>query len=197
MLRLAAAFTSAGLPVLPSGIQVNYWPHAPSHMFNEKGTYMVTGATYRKECFFSAPSDLDVLQQLLLELSLQYDWRLEAWAVFANHYHFVAQSPDNPSSLKKFVSHLHSVSARHLNQLYKHPGRKIWYQYWDTRITFQNSYFARLNYVIQNPVRHGIVEKADMYPWCSANWFKQQSTPAYFSTVTNFKTDSVNVLDDF
>jgi putative transposase len=176
---------------------MSYWPHAPAHMFNEKGTYMVTGATYQKECFFSAPSDLDVLQKLLVELAHRYGWHLEAWAVFANHYHFVAQSPTDPTSLKKFISHLHTVSAMHLNQVYKHPGRKIWHQYWDTCITFQNSYLARLNYVIQNPVRHGIVEKATLYPWCSASWFEQTSSPAYFSTVTNFKTDSVNVLDDF
>src|SRR6185295_13265442 len=36
-------------------------------------------------------------------------------------------------------------------------GRQVWYNFWDTKLTFENSYLARLNYVHQNPVKHGLV----------------------------------------
>jgi putative transposase len=158
---------------------------------------MVTGATYQKELFFKEAIELDLLQDLLLKLAENYRWCLEAWAIFANHYHFIAQSPENPQSLRRFITHFHAMSAKMLNQLQNSPGRRVWYQYWDSRITFQNSYLARLNYVIQNPVKHKVVSCANQYKWCSASWFENNATPAYFKAVTSFKIDSINVIDDF
>lgn len=173
------------------------WPHAPLHAFNEKGTYMVTGSTLYKEHHFKKSSDLDYLHDLLLELANQYQWRLEAWALFSNHYHFIAQSPNDPATLRKFVTHLHASSARELNFRHQMSGRKVWYQYRDTQITFQPSYLARLNYVMQNPVKHKIVDCASHYKWCSANWFEMNTTRAYHKAVMTFKTDTVTVEDDF
>ena len=34
------------------------------------------------------------------------------------------------------------------------------------------SYLARLNYVHQNPVKHGLVRVANQYRWCSAAWLE-------------------------
>ena len=55
---------------------------------------MVTGATYLKAPHFRTAERLDVLQRGLLKLAADTGWRLEAWAVFANHYHFIGHSPD-------------------------------------------------------------------------------------------------------
>jgi len=32
---------------------------------------------------------------------------------------------------------------------------ELWYEFWDTHLTFEKSWLARLNYVHQNPVKHG------------------------------------------
>jgi putative transposase len=54
---------------------------------------------------------------------------------------------------------------------------------------------ARLNYVMQNPVHHGLVNDATHYPWCSANWFKEKTPLSFYQTVCSFKIDKVNVID--
>jgi putative transposase len=107
------------------------WIHAPLHLFNETGTYMVIGSTLNKEHFFTSNNDLDNLQNLLLELSKKYQWKLEAWAIFSNHYHFIAHSPDDPKILKKMITHLHASSARELNKTHEAVERTVWYQFWD------------------------------------------------------------------
>lgn len=173
------------------------WPHAPCHLFNTTGTYMVIGATLHKEHFFKTSEQLDFLQAMLFNLAIKYHWSLEAWALFPNHYHFVAQSPNDPTTLRRFVTHLHASSARELNRTQKLPGRKVWYQFWDTQLTYQTSYYARLNYVIQNPVKHQLVNNAEQYPWCSANWFIRNATTSHRTIVLGFKTDAVNVYDDY
>jgi len=52
---------------------------------------------------------------------------------------------------------------------------------------------ARLNYVNQNPVRHGIVPVAENYKWCSASWFAENAPPAFAKAVKSFKIDHVSV----
>ena len=173
------------------------WPHAPLHRFDEKGTYMVTGATYRKEHFYKKPEDLDVLQTNLIQLSQKYNWNLVAWALFSNHYHFIAQTADNPKNLRNFVSEYHIKSSTYINQVDNNPRRKVWYQYWDSHLTYQYSYMARLKYVMHNPVKHGLVSVATNYPWCSASWFEKNYSSAIVKVVNNFKIDKLNVLDDF
>lgn len=173
------------------------WPHAPCHRFNSAGTYMVTGSTFNKQHLFRTFDDLDLLQKIFFELAEKYQWKLEAWALFSNHYHFIARSPENPNNLSPFMRHFHSSTARALNDLHQVPGRVVWYQYWDTQLTYYASYLARLNYVMQNPVKHGRVSAAEMYPWCSIHWFKQHSSSVQRAIVTNMKIDMVNVYDDF
>src|ERR1043166_942376 len=67
----------------------------------------------------------------------------------------------------------------------------------ETRLTHPNSYLARLNYVHQNPVKHGLVRVANQYPWCSAGWFERTARPAQVKTIYGFKTDKLKVIDDY
>src|SRR5437667_10073913 len=77
------------------------------------------------------------------------------------------------------------------------PRRRVMYEFWDTRLTFEKSWLARLNYVHQNPVKHGLVSLANQYPWCSAAWFETNARRAFVRSVYSFKTDRINVPDDF
>jgi putative transposase len=173
------------------------WPHAPVHRICEHGTYMVTAGTLSKQHFFRGKDRLDLLQGKLLEIARQYEWRLEAWAVFSNHYHFVAHSPSNAESLKDFLRDFHASTATSVNRLDGTAGRRLWFNYWETQLTYERSYLARLNYVHQNPVKHGLVPAANQYGWCSAAWLESTATPAQVKTICSFKTDRLRVLDDF
>ncbi|MBX3745646.1 MAG: transposase [Verrucomicrobiae bacterium] len=177
------------------------WPHAPSHRLAEGGTFIVTAGTYRKTRFFAGEERLKGLHDGLLRYAARHDWRLEAWAVFPNHYHFVGHSPvgaeDGAASLTVFLADLHQNSAAWVNRLDDSRGRKVWHNFWETRLTFEKSYFARLNYVHQNAVKHGLVAVANQYRWCSAAWFEREAEPAMVRTIYAFKTDHVKVLDDF
>ena len=176
------------------------WPHAPTHQLTEAGTYFVTAGTYCKRHHFRGPKRLSVLQRGLLKLTNRHGWQLEAWAIFSNHYHFVAQSSPtrhNPNSLSLMLKELHHKTAQWVNDLDKAPSRKIWYNYWDTKLSYQRSYLARLNYVHQNAVKHQLVECANQYPWCSAKWFERTVSTAQVNSVYRFKIDRVQVLDDY
>src|SRR5437588_2532740 len=173
------------------------WPHAPLHRLNSNGIYMVTAATLYKQPLFADPTKLTMLEDGLLALAKKYDWQLEAWAIFTNHYHFVGRQRGESASLKKFLKHLHADSARTLNRLDEKIGRVVWFNFWDTKLTYQRSYLARLNYVHQNPVKHGLVVMANQYRWCSAAWFERTVSPATVKTIYGFKTNKLRIQDDF
>ena len=176
------------------------WPHAPTHQLAEGGTCFVTASTYLKEHHFRGRDRLSVLHRGLLKLVAESGWHLEAWAVFSNHYHFIAHSPPDAtdaSSLLMMLTELHSKTAIWINKLDRSPHRTIWFNYRETRLSYQRSYLARLNYVHQNPVTHGLVLVANLYPWCSAAWFERTASPAQVKSIYRFKTGQVRVEDGF
>jgi REP-associated tyrosine transposase len=174
-----------------------YWPHGARHYLADSGAYIVTAGTYCKVHILNTSEKRTRFCTLLFRLAEKHGWQLQAWSVMSNHYHFVAISPDDASSLQTFINHLHRTSAIGLNKFDETKGRKVWHQYWDSLITFEKSYFARLNYVHTNPVHHGVCDNAELYEWCSASWFRQNAPTSMVNTVFNFKTDSINVKDDF
>jgi putative transposase len=172
------------------------WPHAPSHRLGSAGAYIVTAGTYRKEPLFRSREHLDFLLRQLFECATEHGAALQAWSVFPNHYHFVAAFRDS-KTVSTMVRSFHSITARHLNQADKAPGRRVWYQYWDSHITFQSSYYARLRYVHENAVHHRLVPHASNYRWGSAAWLERNCAPAFRKTVLSFPCDRISISDEY
>ena len=173
------------------------WPHSPVHRLAEAGAYIVTAGTYLKKPVFRGSPGLEYLRDTLLNLAEEYQWNLQAWAVFPNHYHFVALSPAVATSMTQLSRHFHSVTAIQANRWHGTPGRKVWFQYWETQLTYSESYFARLSYVHRNAVHHGVVREPSLYPWCSAGWFQRRAATSFFKRIMAMKIDRVKVEDEF
>jgi len=181
-------------------IRKTSWPHAPAHQLSDSGTYFVTVGTYQKQHHFRGADRLGELHRSLLTVTTKFDWQLEAWAVFSNHYHIVAHSPaaeQGAESLSRMLGLLHEKTAKWVNRLDAAEGRQVWHNFRDTRLTYEKSYLARLNYTHQNAVRHGLVRVANLYPWCSAAWFERTATRAQVKTIYGFKTNTLQVSDDY
>ncbi len=179
-----------------SDIYKNYL-HQPSHLYIQNGTWIITASTYQKMNIFRERYELTMLQKTIFESAYEFRWQLRAWAIFSNHYHLIAVSDEHSSSIDAFIASIHRKSASLINQRHTLPGRQVWYRYWETLLTHQKSYLARLKYVMENPVKHGLVTVASDYPWCSARWFSKTASPKFSSNVNRFKIDSVKVIDNF
>jgi len=173
------------------------WHHAPEHRFLPCAVYFVTASTYRQARLFQSPERLDLLQETLLSEAERYEWNLQAWACFSNHYHFVALAPVNAGSLSSMLRAVHSRTAVVVNRLDGQAGRRVWSQFRDTCLTSERSYFARLNYTIRNPERHGVVKDAREYPWCSMAWFMERAEEGFRRAVMSFDESKVLIADDF
>ncbi|MEP0814302.1 MAG: transposase [bacterium] len=128
---------------------------------------MIKASMLNKQHFYLENSLRDFLHTALLQIASEAGWTLQAWAVMSNHYHFVAEIKD-AAKILQIIGKLHSKTAAEANGHDKAPGRRVWYQYRDTRLTFEKSWLVRLKYVSENPVKHGLVQNAIDYPYCSA-----------------------------
>jgi putative transposase len=121
-----------------SATKLRNWPHSPAHHLREAGSYIVTAGTYKKVPVFKPPDRLTILTNYILGLADRYGFSLQAWAVFPNHYHLVGNS-QLPESLRSLLRHLHSITAIEANKWDGTPGRRVWFEFWETRITFPRS----------------------------------------------------------
>jgi putative transposase len=112
------------------------------------------------------------------------------------HYHFIARSPENALSLKALVQGVHSINAKFVNRMDGIPGRKVWYNYWDSCIQSENSYCARMRYVMMNPIKHGLVHNPEDYPFSSYKYFLENSRPNFQKAVLSCN-ENVQIEDDY
>ena len=81
--------------------EISTWRHSPLHLFIPNSNYIITASTYNKEHIFLGDKYLSLLQDVLFQVIDSYDWELQAWALFSNHYHFIATAPNDAVQLKE------------------------------------------------------------------------------------------------
>jgi putative transposase len=168
----------------------------PPHWFVSNAIYIVTGSILNKQPLLDSEGKRQHFCETLSARAKSLGWALDAWSVMTNHYHFVAGSPENALTLEVLIQGLHSITAKFINVEDGTPGRKVWYNYWDTCIRTEASYYARLQYVMMNPVKHGLVQNPEDYPFSSYRYFLENSEPEFRKEVLVCSEDA-QVLDDF
>lgn len=176
------------------------WPHAPPHRLASSGVYFVTARSRNQHHLLADDRMKDWFQDTLFRVIDEYGWRLEAWCVLSNHYHFIAHSPGREAGgavcLKRMIRKLHAMTTMEINRSDGITGRsRLWQNYRETHLTHQRSYLARLHYVHQNAVHHGLVRVGSDWKWCSARRFKEAVTPAWLKTITSFRYDEIAAKD--
>ena len=142
---------------------IKFYEHNPPHLYCEGGKYFITGATYKHHNYFADDQAKELLLYSIRKGFSNKGWILEDWVILDNHYHLMVDSRNNNEFLQSIMNSIHRYTATWINRRDNYPGRKVWHNYWDTLITYERSYFARLNYLWYNPVKHGYCRYAEDY----------------------------------
>ena len=161
--------------------------HTPPHLFRANATYMLTASIYENVPVIRSDERKVQWRDAFLNSADIYHWRVITWVVLNNHYHATVESPDNPTSLSKFTGSYHKFTSRLWNDADQTPGRKTWWNYWDTCIRSEEDYCNRLYYVFWNPVKHGLAEKPEDYLFSNYRDFLSSQDGIDFSRVNEIK----------
>jgi putative transposase len=190
------------------------YKHNPPHLFAPNAKYMITGAIYRKLPFLKAPEAKRHLLETLFKGCEKYNWSVEDWVILDNHYHVMLNGPDSALNLSKLINEVHKFTALWIkkniimecrngidtvNALQKplHKTTKIFHNYWDSCITYERSYFARLNYIYFNPVKHNYTANAEEYEFGSYRQRFLSQEEGIFNRQKEYPWDNIKVNDDF
>ena len=96
-------------------------------------------------------------------------YRLYACVVMDTHVHLILQPLEETSgSFYSIARIMHGVKSYSANQLRKLSGKKghIWLnESYDRVIRHDDEYLEKLNYIVNNPAKAGLVEKPEDYRW--------------------------------
>jgi len=96
--------------------------------------------------------------------------QLHAWVILPNHYHFLATTGE-PMILLAALGKMHGRTSFRWNNEDGRRGRKVWYNAAETAMKSERHFWATLNYIHHNPIKHGYAEKWQDWPFSSASSF--------------------------
>ncbi len=104
-----------------------------------------------------------VMQSLLIDAWRSADrWRVGRYVIMPDHVHlFCSPNTTPPCALRTWVSYWKALFAKASGE-----GREFWQQnFWDTQLRSHESYTAKWEYVRANPVRAGLVQSSEAWPY--------------------------------
>jgi len=109
-----------------------------------------------------------------------------AFVVMPDHFHWLLQLSGN-KSLQQIVNSLKGRSARKINTIQRGRGRVWQGGYHDRAIRRFEDIEVAANYLIENPVRAGLVSDRRDYPYWGSVWHAHKFGPEGPPTVSSFR----------
>ncbi len=102
-------------------------------------------------------------------------FRADAIVVLPNHLHGLLRLPAGDSEYARRISHTKAIFARNIERgesrclsRTKRGERGIWQRrFWEHAIRDEEDFLAHMNYIHENPVKHGLRENATDWRWSS------------------------------
>ena len=112
-------------------------------------------------------SDLDryELLALLREVTDQVGWQVLCWCLMTTHYHLYVVVPEDVTRVSWALQKVNSVYAREFNARHGRRGHLFGARYTDTVSRSEGHARNTAAYILDNPVRAGIVKRFDEWNW--------------------------------
>jgi len=179
-------------------IEYKTYKHNPPHLFIESAKYFITVSTLGKHPYLKSKEAKWAALDYLSKSLKAFNWELEDWVILDNHIHMMIHAPEKAETLSNVMNNFHRFTAIWLS---KHGiqkiGQKYFHNYWDTCITFEKSYFARLNYIWMNPVKHGYVDSPEKWKFGSYYYRFKEEAEEIKQLMKKYPFDKLKIRDDF
>ncbi|MFK7948276.1 MAG: transposase [Saprospiraceae bacterium] len=137
------------------------------------------------QCILNIPQVATTVSEKLKQYHDKY-YSLIAYCIMPNHVHFLAnferQLLDNEqfrlnheeleyTQLSQVMQYIKGGSAREINLILNNTGNKVWAKdSYDHFIRDDKEFKNVINYILQNPVKAGLVESTDNWKYTYVNW---------------------------
>ena len=146
--------------------------HAPPHFdYEGEKTFLVTAACFEhKPIIGSLPGRMAECENELLRISHDVGNCVFAWCILPNHYHLLLRTAQIAELLKR-LGKFHGSTSFKWNGEDGSRGRRVWFRAVERSMRSERHFYASLNYVNHNAVKHGYVTKWQDWPYSSAKQY--------------------------
>lgn len=150
--------------------------------------YHITQRGNRRQPVFFGDYDHQLYLRILSEQAGRHGLKIWAYCLMPNHVHLIVV-PNSTSGLAQGIGETHRRYTRYINL------REGWTGYlWQGRFASfpleEDHLYAAVRYVELNPVRAGMVQYAEDYPWSSARAHVDRMKPSLLSD--SFLLDTIS-----
>jgi putative transposase len=141
--------------------------------------HFITCSCYRRQPLLGSAQRRDLFLQVLEQVRRRYQFVLIGYVVMPEHVHLLVSEPQqgNPSKVMQavklgFARRVLAQQRRRRNplqaSLFEHVPRHIWQaRFYDFNVWTERKRVEKLRYMHRNPVKRGLVEASEMWPWSS------------------------------
>jgi putative transposase len=146
--------------------------HSPPHLeFEGVVTFIITAACYEHAHIIGTNQQrMAECESKILEICENQKAKIYAWCILPNHYHILVRT-NNIKQLRKELGKFHGRISRQWNLEDNETGRKIWFNFFDREMKSARHFWASLNYIHHNPIKHGYTTKWQDWIFSSANTY--------------------------
>jgi putative transposase len=130
--------------------------------------YHVVNRAAGRLILFENDIDYMAFESLVSQSQQRHPIKIIAYCLMVNHWHLLLW-PDTDGAIRNFIHWLCTEHARRWRKAHDTVGRGAVYQgrYRANAIQNGRHLFAVWRYIERNPLRAGLVEKAEAWPWSS------------------------------
>ncbi len=128
-----------------------------------KQVHFVTFSCYRRQPFLHSNHARSVFEHSLEQTRRSYHFYVKGYVVMPEHVHLLLTEPER-STLATAVQSLKQSVAQ---KLAGHHGRFWQTRYYDFNVCSPEKSVEKLKYIHRNPVKRGIANSAEDWPWSS------------------------------
>ena len=121
-------------------------------------------------CYLRQPQIADIVEKNWLHFDGQR-YKLVAWVIMPNHVHVMIETFAG-WPLEKIVHSWKSYTATEANRLLKRKGAFWFADYYDRYIRDEQHFANGVRYIHENPVKAGLVAKAEAWSFSSARFWQ-------------------------
>ena len=133
----------------------SFYPGTPTH---------ITARGVDDQPIFLSDLDRYELLTLLRRTTARVEWQVLAWCLMTTHYHLLVVVPEQPR-VSWAMQTVNSVYAREFNRRHVRRGHVFGDRFADKLVESDPHGRRTIAYILENPVRAGMVEKVEDWPW--------------------------------
>jgi putative transposase len=153
------------------------WHNPPYLDFNVARQYLISSSCYEHVPVIGKNSQrMTNCEAEVLKICDDFCSRIYAWCILPNHYHVFVKT-ERVKELRAAIGQFHGRSSFEWNCADDRRGRKVWHNCFEKPMKSERHFWATLNSVHHNPVRHGYVRQWQDWPWSSARKYLDEVGP--------------------